>query len=106
MPVKRRISKQVDGRITPSVVAAYARALELRKRANGSEVDRVAAHEAERIVDRAVSVRLWQTSVFDVDRYRDEGDPDWQRSAELRQRLEAALAEIRRPVSEPEPAPA
>jgi len=93
MPVKRRLSKVVDGRITPTVIAAYARALELRARSNGSEADRDAAHEAERVVDRALQIRLWMTSVFDVDRYRDEDDPDWQRSAELKRRLDAALAQ-------------
>src|SRR5262249_37219015 len=95
MPVKRRLSKQHDGRITPSVVAAYAHALKLRKRAHLSDDDRDAAHEAEKVVDRALSIRLWQTSVFDVDRFQEPGDPDWERSAALRRQLDAALAETR-----------
>jgi hypothetical protein len=106
MPVKRRISKQIDGRVTPSVVAAYARALALRERAHLSDDDRHAAHEAERVVDRALNIKLWQTSLFDVYTYRDEGDPGWERSAELRRKLDAALAAARASaatVSKPEP---
>jgi hypothetical protein len=106
MPVKRRLSKQHDGRVTPTVVAAYAHALKLRERAHLSDDDRDTAHEAERVVDRALSIRLWQTSVFDVDRFREPGDPDWERSAALRGQLDAALAEARRQraqVSEPAP---
>jgi hypothetical protein len=91
MPVKRRLSKQHDGRITPTVVAAYKLALELREWAHLSEADRLAAHDAERVVDRALQIRLWQTSVFDVADYRQPGDPDWERAAELRRRLDAAL---------------
>jgi len=106
MPVKRRLSKQHDGRITPTVVAAYAHALKLRKRAHLSDADRDAANEAEKVVDRALSIRLWQTSVFDVDRFREPGDPDWERSAELRRLLDQALADAKRrqqASSEPEP---
>ena len=102
MPVKRRLSKQRDGRITPTVVAAYAYALELRERAHLSDADREAAHEAERVVDRALSIRLWQTSVFDVDRFREPGDADWERSAQLRQQLDTALVEAKRR-QQPEP---
>ena len=96
MPVKRRLSKQHDGRITPTVVAAYAHALKLRKRAHLSDADRDAANEAERVVDRALSVKLWHTSIFDVDRFREPGDPDWERSASLRRQLDQALAEAKR----------
>jgi hypothetical protein len=93
VPVKRRLSKQHDGRITPSVIAAYKHALVLRERAHLSDDDRQAAHEALKAVDRAMSIRLWQTSVFDVFDYQQPGDADWERSAELRRRLDAALAQ-------------
>lgn len=99
MPVKRRLSKVVDGRITSSVVVASARALELREQASRGEIDRDAAHEAEATVDRMLGGgirRLWLPSIFDVDR------------AELKRRLDAALAEAKaqNAISEPEPAPA
>jgi hypothetical protein len=87
MPVKRRLSKQVDGRITPTVVAAYAHALEVRKRNPGSEEQ----IEAEKVVERALQIRMWETSVFDVDFFRDDGSDDWARAKQLRQQLDAAL---------------
>jgi len=96
MPVKRRLSKMHDGRITPTVLGLYQRALELRERAHRSDDDRHAAHAAERDVDRALRVRLWETSIFDTIDYQHPDDPDWARAAELRQRLDAALA-ARRP---------
>jgi hypothetical protein len=89
MPVKRRISKVVDGRITPTTVAAYAHALQLRAQADRGEVDQMEVHEAERVVDRALNIRLWMTSVFDVHCYRDADE----RSVQLRQQLDQALAE-------------
>jgi hypothetical protein len=99
MPVKRRLSKQIDGRVTPSIVAAYQRALALRERAHLSEDDRDAAHEAEAAVERMLGGgirRMWQISVFDVFEFQEPGDPDWERSASLRRRLDAALAEAKR----------
>lgn|SRR5262249_28107660 len=96
MPVKRRLSKQIDGRITPSVVAAYAHALELRKQARRGKVDLDELAEAEKVVERALGIRMWQASVFDLDRLYGPTDPSYQRAAELRAGLDAALAEARR----------
>jgi hypothetical protein len=107
MPVKRRLSKQHDGRITPTLVVAYARALELRKRAHRRDADRLAAHEAEATVDRALGGgirRLWLVSVFDVYRFQYPGDPNWERTMEQRRKLDAAKAARRQ--QEPEPAAA
>ena len=67
MPVKRRLSKQHDGRITPTVVAAYAQALKLRKRAHLSDADRDAANEAERVV-RLAERWHWQITLTDDER--------------------------------------
>jgi pyruvate carboxylase len=91
VPYKRRLGKARDGAITPTVVALYANALKLRIHRHRSDEDREATNEAENAVDRALSIRLWQTSVFDVDVYRQPGDPDWERAAELRRQLDVAL---------------
>ena len=64
MPVKRRLSKQIDGRITPSIVAAYKQAVELRALGDPR------AREAENAVDRMLQGgirRLWKLSLFDFD---------------------------------------
>src|SRR5262245_61556487 len=111
MPVKRRLSKQHDGRITPSVIAAYQRALALRERAHLSDDDRDAAHEAQAAVDRLLGGgvrRMWKISIWDFDDIYSRDTPprdprshdDWARMLELRQRLDAALAEAsRRPTA-------
>jgi hypothetical protein len=55
---------------------------------------------------------MWEPSVFDLDRLYGPDDTGYARAAELRARLDAALAEVRRrrqaaaPVPEPETAPA
>jgi hypothetical protein len=109
MPVKRRLSKMHSDRITPSVVASYARALELRKLADRGAAGQMEAHELEATVERALGGgirRLWLPSVFDVFEFQEPGDPDWERCASLRRQLDAALAEAakqRRRVPEPEP---
>jgi hypothetical protein len=95
MPVKRRLSKEREGAISPSTVAAYARALELRKQVQRGEVDLDELAESERVVERALSIRMWQPSVFDLDRLYGPDDAGYARAAELRARLEAALTAIR-----------
>jgi hypothetical protein len=102
VPVKRRISKMIDGRITPTTVAAYRHARKLRER--GADPEEV--HAAERVVDRALNIKLWQTSLFDVYTYRDDGAPDWEHAAELRRKLDAALAQATEATTGPEPEPA
>jgi hypothetical protein len=98
MPVKRRLGKMHDARITPTVVALFKRALELRAR----QGDREELHAVERDVNRALSIQLWETSIFDFDdifnrdappAYMLERGPadDWHRALALRQQLEAAL---------------
>jgi hypothetical protein len=77
VPVKRRLSKQHDGRISPQVVALYQRALALREQAERGEIDWLEAHEAAKVVTRALGVRMWQTSPFDVVEFYKPGDPDW-----------------------------
>ena len=106
MPVKRRLSKQIDGRITPSVVAAYARALELREQVRRGKVDLDELAEAEKVVERALSIKMWQPSVFGLDTWEPSDDPDYQRALDLRDRLNAALAEARRPRATVPPEPA
>jgi hypothetical protein len=91
MPMKRRLSKINSDRITPSVLANFARALELRKLAEQGAADPEDVHAAERIVDRSLGVRLWEVSIFDVYTFHDDG-----RSLQLRQQLDAALAEAKR----------
>ena len=94
MPMKRRFFKQREGAVTPQAVAAYEHALAMRKRANrsGSDADRDAAHEAGRVVDRMFQIRLWATSIWDIERYGpDPGDPDWVRAADIKRRLDAAI---------------
>ena len=96
MPVKRRLGKQRETTISPTTIALYARALELR--ALGPDF-REEAHEARAAFERALGGgirRLWETSVFDVINYGpDPGDPEWERAAELKRRLDEALAAVR-----------
>ena len=112
MPVKRRLDKRRESAISAEVVAAYARALELRKQARRGEVDLDEVAEAESTVERALSIRMWEPSVFDLDRLYGPDDLDYQRALDLRDRLNAALAELKRrrqaaaPTPEPETAPA
>jgi hypothetical protein len=92
MPMKRRIHKLRDDRVTPTVLAAYRRALELR--ALGADF-REEAHEAEAMVDRLLGGgirRLWLPGVFDV-HIADPGDPAWEHAMALRRRLDQALSE-------------
>jgi hypothetical protein len=107
VPIKRRLSKQIDGRITPSAVAAYQRALALREQAWRGEGDLEEVAEAESAVERALGIRMWEPSVFGLDTFWEPSDdPDYLRAADLRDRLNTALADARRPratVSEPEP---
>ena len=94
MPVKRRLGKQGDGAITPQAVAAYEHALAMRKRADrsGSDEDAAVAHEAERVIDRMFQIRLWMTSIWDVQRYSPHpGNADWERAADIKRRLDAAI---------------
>ena len=91
--------QQRAGLITPQTISLYRRALELRKRAHRSDADREAAYEAEAIVERALGGgirRLWLVSVFDVYEYNRPGDAGWERAAELRRQLDAALTELKR----------
>ena len=106
MPVKRRLSKEREGAISPQVVAAYARALELREQVRRGEVDLDAVAEAEKVVERALSIRMWEPSVFDLDRLYGPDDTGYARAVELRARLDAALAEARRPRATVPPEPA
>src|SRR5262249_50012875 len=64
--------------------------------------------------------RLWLVSIFDVYRFQQPGNADWEQKMALRQQLDAAVSELRRqerearraakaipePAREPEPAPA
>ena len=87
--------QQRAGLITPQTISLYRRALELRKRAHRSDADREAAYEAEAIVERILGGgirRLWLPSIFDVYEYNRPGDAGWERAAELRRQLDAALA--------------
>jgi len=120
MPGTRRtpINRQHTPLITPTVLGLYRRALKLRKHAHLSDDDRHAAHAAERDVDRALGVRLWEAGIFRTLDYQHPGRADWDRAAELRRQLEAANRELRQqeraarraakaisqPVREPEPA--
>ena len=95
MPVKRRLDKRRESAISAEVVAAYARALELRKQARRGEVDLDEVAEAESTVERALSIRMWEPSVFDLDRLYGPDDTGYERAADLRARLETALAAAR-----------
>jgi hypothetical protein len=93
MPVKRRVSKARSSVISPTTVALYARALELR--ALGPDF-RDEALDAQAACERALGGgirRLWVTTIFDViDHGLDPNDPDSVRAAEQLRRLDEALA--------------
>src|SRR5262245_62469345 len=84
------------GLITPQVVTAYRHALELRAQHARGEVALDAVAEADRVVERMLGIRPWQSSVFDLDTFWEPGDPSYARAAELRAGLDTALAEARR----------
>src|SRR5262249_11487429 len=113
------------GLVSPQAVYLYRTALRLRAKANrsGTSADRDAAHDAEADVDRLLGGgvrRLWLVSIFDVYRFQEPGNADWEQKMALRQQLDAAVSELRRqerearraakaipePAREPEPAPA
>jgi hypothetical protein len=95
MPVKRRLGKARGGAISPSTVAAYAHALALRAQHARGEVDLDAVAEGEKTVERMLSIKMWQPSVFDLKFWEPSDDLDYQRALDLRDRLDAALAAIR-----------
>jgi hypothetical protein len=115
MPVKRRVHKA-----RPSIAAAlphFQHALRARAkwRHTRSEVDREAAHEAERVVERMLGWRMWEISIWDFDDiYYDRSKPpqdprdrdDWAYALELREALEQADREQRRArQASPSPSP-
>ena len=54
------------------------------------------AHEAERVIDRMFQIRLWMTSIWDVQRYSPHpGNADWERAADIKRRLDEALVAVR-----------
>jgi hypothetical protein len=93
---------------------------------SGSDEDRAAAIEAEKVIERALTIRMWQVSIFDIDSIYGRSKPpeeprhrdDWARALGLLQQLEAADREFRRqeraarrqrkvePQPQPEPEPA
>jgi hypothetical protein len=106
--VKRRISKARESVISPTTVALYARALELR--ALGPDFAEE-AHEARANFERALGGgrrRFFETTVFDViDHGPCPDDPEWVRAADLKRRLDEALEAARakdlRTAETPEP---
>jgi len=99
VPVKRRLGpNQREGRITPEVLALYRRALELYERAGRGDVDWSVARAAVNDLDRALNVKLWETSVWDPIEFPEEADgsPDWERAAALARQLAAADRELQR----------
>jgi hypothetical protein len=106
MPVKRRLSKQRAGVITPELVKAWRRAVALNKQAHLSPKHREIAYDAEIVVDKMLGTRLYEISVF-LDPYFARDEPpdhivaqrrvgDWQRAHEQRQQLREADRELRR----------
>jgi hypothetical protein len=97
VPVKRRLSKARSSAITPTTVALYARALELR--ALGPDF-REEAWEAQAAVERALGGgvrRFFVTTIFDVlDHGPHPSDPEWARAAEQLRRLDEALEAAKR----------
>jgi hypothetical protein len=108
--VKRRLGKAREATISPTTVALYARALEVRKL--GPDF-RDEAHAAQADCERALGGgkrRFFVPTVFDViDHPPDPNDPEWVRAAEQLRRLDEALAlakdthTVRTPEPEREP---
>src|SRR5262245_18958148 len=89
------------GLVSPQACDLYRHALKLQVKAqrSGVDADKHAAWDAEADLDRLLGGgvrRLWEVSVFDVYRFQEPGDPGWERKAELRRQLDAAVAELRR----------
>jgi hypothetical protein len=123
MPGTKRtpIARSWTPLITPQALDLYRRALKLRTRAHLSSADKYACHDAERDLDRALGIKLWDTSVFDTIGYKQppaymnaDQREGWMWSMGLRQQLEAAVRQERTarrakavpPSLPPEPPPA
>jgi hypothetical protein len=111
MPGTRRtpLARSHTPLITPQVVELYRRALRLRKQAHLSEADRELAIDAERDVDRALGLKLWDDSVFEDFMFVSDEPPaylresrdanaveGWYHVRELRRQLKEADRELRR----------
>ena len=104
MPGTRRtpLVRAHTPQITAQAIALYQRALKARAKAQAKghySPEFYAAHDAEADLDRLLDGgvrRLWETSVFDVYRFRHPGDPAWERTMEQRRQLDAAVRELKR----------
>ena len=74
MPVKRRLSKQREGAVSPQAVAAYEHALAMRKQHARGELDLDAVAEADKTVEQMLSIKMWQPSVFGLDTFWEPSD--------------------------------
>jgi hypothetical protein len=112
MPMKRRVDKSRNGRITVEAVALFERGLRLRAQQNWSQ--EIADNAGALAI--ALAMQPWESDVFDCP--NDEpppwmADPDqtdsYYRTRRIRLELEAALRAKRRrkaPASDPPPAAA
>jgi hypothetical protein len=101
MPTKRTpITRQRTPLVTPQIVDLYRHAIELRTQARRIRTNAAweAAGDAESAVNRALNIKLWETSLFDAIDFPHENDgtPDWLRAAELARQLQEADRELRR----------
>ena len=95
MPVKKRLPKTKQHRITPDAVAAFALCEAIRDA--GEEETRADEYdEAWRIVYRELDLRPWLENPLDVD---DEYPPDWMKDEHQRARWAEAW-ELRRALEE------
>jgi hypothetical protein len=96
MPVKRRLGKQREAVISPTTVALYGHALQVRKLGPSFAEE---AWEAQCAVERALNGgrrRFFVPTIFDViDKAPDLNDPDWVRVVALKGRLDEALEHAR-----------
>ena len=108
MPGTKRtpIARSRTPLITPQIVDNWRRALKLNKRAHLSHADFELAYAAERDVDRALGIKLWNISIFEDEMFKHDSPPEylfqqgradgWYRTHELRRQLAEADRELRR----------
>jgi hypothetical protein len=127
MPTKRTPVNRQHASSIATVLPLFQHALKARAkwRRSGSDEDFEANAEAQKAVERALKIKMWEVSIWDIDDIYSRTKPpeearqrdSWARALELRQALETADREHRRaeregrqaakatPEPEPETAP-
>jgi hypothetical protein len=81
--------------ITAQALSLYRRAVDLRRRGADKETVHTAEADLERLLGGGRRP-FFETTIFDVYRFQEPGDPVWERKVRLRRQLDAAVRELKR----------